>query len=414
MVSLGGQRRHPTAPHAAIGRPVSSWSSEMAATTFDVGIVGAGVHGASAAYHLASRGIGTVIVERGTLASGPTGRSSAICRAYYTNPFLAGVARDSIRMLETFQDLTGVDAGFRRTGLAFLHPPEDTESVRESVGRLNAMGIVTELAEGDALATRLPGFDLGGIGLGAFERDAGYADPHSTTDGLYRRALELGAEARLGSGVIAIEPDPAGGGTLVMESGERLACGRILIAAGPWTRPLALQAGADLPLTVERHIVVTFRWGDAAPAPAHGDLVGGYYFRPEGEELFLMGPVLHEPQADPDDFARDVAPREIERLAAAVTRRVPRLEHAQVHGGWASLYDVSPDWQPVIGEIAPGIFVDAGTSGHGFKLAPALGSHVADLLTNARPDPGLAAFDPFRFERGSELAAGFRDARILG
>ena len=74
-----------------------------------------------------------------------------------------------------------------------------------------------------------------------------------------RRALELGVEARLGSGVIAIQPDPAGGGTLATASGERLACGRILIAAGPWTRPLALQAGADLPLTVERHIVVTFR-----------------------------------------------------------------------------------------------------------------------------------------------------------
>ena len=386
----------------------------MSETAFDVGIVGAGVHGASAAYHLASRGVKVVIVERGTPASGPTGRSSAICRAYYTNPFLAAVARDSILMFERFEELTGVDAGFRRTGLVFLHPPEDEAEVRGSVDRLNAIGIATELLDVDGLASRLPGFDLDGIGVGAFERDAGYADPHATTDGLFRRALELGAEARLGAVVTRIEPDSTAGGTLVTETGDRLSSGRILIAAGPWTRPLALQAGADLPLTVERHVVVTFRWGEAAPAPAHGDLIGGYYFRPEGDELFLMGPVLPEPQVDPDDFAQAVAPHEVERLAAAVTRRVPRLERAEVHGGWASLYDVSPDWQPVIGEIAPGIFVDAGTSGHGFKLAPALGGHLADLVTGERTDPGLAAFDPFRFERGSGLAAGFRDARILG
>jgi sarcosine oxidase, subunit beta len=93
---------------------------------------------------------------------------------------------------------------------------------------------------------------------------------------------------------------------------------------------------------------------------------------------------------------------------------VPGLAAARSTRGWASLYDVSPDWQPVIGEIAPGVFVDAGTSGHGFKLAPALGAHVADLVTGAQVDPGLAAFDPFRFERGAGLDAGYRDARILG
>jgi glycine/D-amino acid oxidase-like deaminating enzyme len=75
---------------------------------------------------------------------------------------------------------------------------------------------------------------------------------------------------------------------------------------------------------------------------------------------------------------------------------------------------VSPDWQPVIGEIAPGVFVDAGTSGHGFKLAPALGRHVADLMTGEAVDPGLRDFDPFRFARGSELSAGFGRSRILG
>ena len=382
--------------------------------TFDVGIVGAGVHGAAVAYHLAARGVRAVIFERDRPASGPTGLSSAICRAYYTNPFLAGVAHDSITMMEHFKDLTGVDGGYRKTGFYFLHPPEDESSVREMVSRQNTLGIVTELLEADALSQRLQGFELGDIGIGAFERDAGYADPHATTDGLFRMALEGGVIGKLGSEIVAVEPAAGGGGTLVTAAGERFPCGRILLAAGPWTRPLALQAGVDLALSVERHIVVTFRWAQTAPVPAHLDLTNGYYFRPEGEELFLMGPVLPEPQADPENFDHNVLPDEIERMASAVTRRVPHLEKAEVHGGWASLYDLTPDWQPMIGEIAPGIFVDAGTSGHGFKLAPSLGRHIADLVTGAATDPGLAEFDPFRFESGKTLSAGYRDARILG
>jgi len=382
--------------------------------TFDVGVVGGGIHGAAAAYHVAGRGISTVLFERSTPASGPTGRSSAVCRAYYTNGFLARAARDSIAMFERFEELTGTDAGFRRTGFRYLHPPEDLEAVRPAVERLNELGIATDLWEPDEGAARLPGFDLEGVGVVAFEHDAGYADPHAATEGLTRTAAAGGASIRSGTAIVGLEPEASGGGVLVAADGTRTGCGRILIAAGPWTRPLAMQAGADLPLTIERHIVGTFTWASAEPAPAHGDLIQGYYFRPEGDTQFLMGPVHPEPDVDPDDFAEEIATDEVERLASMVVRRVPGLAAAESTRGWASLYDVSPDWQPVIGEIAPGVFVDAGTSGHGFKLAPALGGHVADLVTGTQVDPGLADFDPFRFERGTELAAGYRDARILG
>ena len=382
--------------------------------TFEVGIVGAGVHGASAAFHLASRGVRVVVFEKDVPAGGPTGRSSAICRAYYTNGFLARAARDSIGMFERWEELFGNDAGFRRTGLLYLHPPEDAGSVGASVARLNELGIATDLLEPGELAQQYPAFDLTGIAIGAWEPSAGHADPHATTDGLFRKAVELGAQARLGSIVTDIEPSVSGGGTIVTSDGARTSCKRILIAAGPWTRRLSACVGVDLPLTVERHVVATFRWGAAEPVPAHGDLVGGYYFRPEGTDLYLVGPLHAAANVDPDDFDQSISSREIEDLAALVIRRVPHLARSEVYGGWASLYDVSPYWQPVIGEIAPGIFVDAGTSGHGFKLAPALGGHVADLVTGAEVDPGLADFDPFRFERGVALDAGYRNARILG
>jgi sarcosine oxidase subunit beta len=382
--------------------------------TFDVGVVGAGVHGASAAFHLASRGMSVVIFERWTPAGGPTGRSSAVCRAYYTNTFLAAAARDSIEMMARFREISGVDAGFRKTGMLFLHPPDDVNDVEASAERLNQLGIAVALFDPGRFVQSYPSFDGDGIGVVALERDAGYADPHATTEGLFRRAVELGAVGRMGVQVVRLEPSERGV-VVTTDDGTQRSCGRVLIAAGPWTGPLAAQVGADLPLTVERHVVATFRWAGAEPTPAHGDLIGGYYFRPEGKDLYLVGPLHPAPQADPEDFDQEIREDEVRRLAEAVVRRVPQLERSEVHGGWASLYDVSPDWQPVIGEVAPNVFVDAGTSGHGFKLAPALGKHVADLVSGSPElDPRLEDFDPFRFTRGNALPAGYRDAQILG
>jgi sarcosine oxidase subunit beta len=381
---------------------------------FDVGVIGAGIHGSSAAFHLASRGLRVAIFEREGPAAGPTGRSSAICRAYYTNAFLARCARDSIEMFKRFPEVTGGgDAQFRHTGLLFMHPREDAERVRSSAKRLGELDIEVDVLEPDDIAARFPMFDLEGIEIAAWERNAGYADPAGATVGLFKGALAKGAEARLGHRVTGLRLED-GGAAVVTEDGGSTRCRRVLLAVGPWTRGLAAQVGADLPLTVERHIVGVYRWEEAGPVPAHGDLVGGYYFRPEGDELFLVGPVHAAPLADPDHFDQRAGQRELEDLAAPVTRRVPELQGASIHGGWASLYDVSPDWQPVIGEIAPGIFVDAGTSGHGFKIAPELGRHVAALVAGEVLDPAIEEFHPRRFDRGEALDAGYGEARILG
>jgi sarcosine oxidase subunit beta len=381
--------------------------------SFDVAVIGAGIHGASAAFHLASRGVSTVVIERTAPAGGPTGRSSAICRAYYTNAFLAAVARDSIAMFREFEKHTGRDAGFRETGLLVLHPHEDESTVREVVPRLNEQGISTELLTPDEVRAAWPAFDLEGIAVAAFERDAGHADPVLSTQGLLERARELGAESRMQTRVIGIGRD-GGAWRVSNDDGSFITADAVLIAAGPWTKPLAAQVGADLPLTVERHIVATFAWGGGPHMPAHGDLPNGYYFRPEGDELFLVGPLHPEPTVDPDAFSERVRSEETSDLGSRVVRRVPGLQQATARGGWASLYDVSPDWQPVIGEIAEGVFVDAGTSGHGFKLAPALGRHLADLVTGADVDPGLEQFHPRRFSEELVLQAGYGDARILG
>ena len=382
---------------------------------YDVGIIGAGVHGAAAAFHLANRGIKAVVFERRAPAGGPTGRSSAICRAYYTNVFLARVARESIEMLADFATVThGRHSGFHRTGFLFLHPPEDVAALEEAAARLAEAGVTVKLLDRTELMERFPEVALDGIEAGVWEPDAGYADPAGTTLGLLERAIELGAEPRMAGAVTSIELADGGGANVRAADGAEVHCRRLLIAAGPWTGRLASLVDVHLPLTVERHVVATGGWGSAPPMSyGHADLVAGYYCRPEGHNLFLLGWLHSAATADPDRFKEQIADEEAAALFEAAMARVPALGGAEGRGGWASLYDVSPDWQPVIGEIAPDVFVDAGTSGHGFKLAPALGRYVADLVMG-EGDPELEQFHPRRFTEGHLLGAGYRSVRILG
>jgi sarcosine oxidase, subunit beta len=382
----------------------------------EVGIIGAGIHGASVAFNLASHGINATVFEQAAPAGGPTGRSSAICRAYYTNPYLARVAHASLDMFRTFGELTaGRECGFRQTGVVYLHPETDAGALHEAADYMNSIGTRIDVLEPADVRREFPLLDLGGVGVAGWEPDAGYADPVATTTGLLARACELGAKQRLYTRVIALERRAGGGAKLRLDGGETDECERLLIAAGPWTKNLAAQLGADLPLTVERHYVATIRWSDAREMRyAHADIVGGYYCKPEGDELYCLGPLTPEPEVDPDAPVRGIDIEESDALARLATRRIPRLKEAVSTGGWASLYDVSPDWMPVIGEIAPGVFVDAGTSGHGFKLGPALGADVAALLMGGEVDAGIREFTPGRFSAGRPLAAGYGSARILG
>src|SRR4051812_25301372 len=180
-------------------------------TTTDVLVIGAGVHGASAAYHLAQRGIAATVLEKGYAAGGPTGRSSAVVRAYYTNEFLARVARDAIEIFASFEERTGGDAGYRRTGALWMHSATDEAAARASATALNALGIACDLVPGDSVRAEHARFAADDVAVGVWEHGAGYADPVGTTTGLLERAIALGATYRRGGAGAAIEGEaPAG------------------------------------------------------------------------------------------------------------------------------------------------------------------------------------------------------------
>src|ERR1700681_3298674 len=112
----------------------------------ELGIIGGGIHGASAAFHLASRGVKATVFEQVAPAGGPTGRSSAICRAYYTNHYLAPIAHARLDIFRTCAELTGGrDCGFRKTGVVYLHPDDDAGALYEAAAYMNSIGTRIDL-----------------------------------------------------------------------------------------------------------------------------------------------------------------------------------------------------------------------------------------------------------------------------
>ncbi|TDD30011.1 FAD-binding oxidoreductase [Kribbella turkmenica] len=381
---------------------------------YDVGIVGAGVHGASAAFHMAKAGHRVVVYERAAPAGGPTGLSSAVCRAYYTNSFLAEVARDSLLAFSEFAALTdGEQADFRRTGALYVHPLDDVSVVDETVRALAAGGTRVEILTGQELVRLAPGLDLSDGSAVVWEPNAGYADPVATTQGLLAAARRSGAAVWSRTRVLSVSP---GARVKVLHESGQDVVERLLVAAGPWTAGIMSSIGVELPLTVERHIVAQCGLPAQVTLPfVFVDMLGGYYVKPETGDQFLLGSLKPGPSADPDEPVAGVGDGEVAELAETFERRLSGVGNATLRGGWASLYDVSPDWQPVIGEVADQVYVNAGSSGHGFKLALAMGAHVARLVLGENPDPSLAQFHPDRFRCGGQpLVSRYGSARILG
>lgn len=382
-------------------------------STTEVVVIGAGINGASLAWHLANRGIRVTVVERDFPASGPTGRSSAIVHAFYLEPELSLLAYRGTETLRNLRELTGGDAGFKAIGMLWVVGPEGAPEWRQAVTRIRKEGAEIETLTVEQFATLAPGFTTDGIALAVWEPTCGYADPAAATNALIRGARDRGAQVRTGTPTARIITQ--GGRAVGIETvaGERIGAGAVVVAAGPWTRALLAGVGVDLPLHVERHAlavvdvpgtarqILPFAWCDDPLL---------HYARPEGEDLILVGlwaggGTAHrnlqaerpEPVTDLDHYRQDADQDECARILAHMLPRVPALQHYGLRRGYAGLYDMSPDDLPVIGPV-PGIdnlYVIAGSSGHGFKLGPAVGEEVARLIVEG----AALLLEPFRPER---------------
>ncbi len=382
--------------------------------TADIVIVGGGINGSSIAYHLGRRGIrNVVLIEKGHIASGPTGRSSGVVRQHYTQETLSAMARDSVRVFEHFRDEVGGDAGFVQCGVVFLASSENQAVLAATVDMHKRIGIRESLLSQRELKKMEPQLVEGDVAVGAHDPDGGYADPALAANSFADAARRLGVEIMQRTTVTSLRIEGGKIAGVQTDKGE-IASRTVINAAGPWGAKLAAMVGIEIPMMVTRHAVVVLQRPPAwrNPTPVWGDLIGGWYFKPDGEAGIMVGSVQDDHRSvDADNYADTVSHDEIETASSAIVRRFPVMEEGTARKGWAGVYDVTPDSQPVIDRIAnvPGFYCAVGFSGHGFKIAPAVGRIVSDLvLDGACKAYDISMFRHDRFGRSDLHPSGYR------
>ena len=390
----------------------------MATTrTAEVVIIGGGVTGASTAYHLTRRGVRDVIlVDKGAIASGGTGKSSACVRQHYSTAETCRMIRYSLEFFQHFAEHTeGGSCGFRHTGYLLGVDERMRAPMEASVALQRSVGIDTRLVSPVEMRELEPRLRADDLVAGCYEPASGYCNPVETAQALARAARAAGARILEDTAVVAllIEGDRIRG---VRTTGGEIMAPVVVNAAGLWSAPVCAMAGVALPITVCRHKISIVSWpeADRRPHPMVYDFVTNIYTRPELGEHILVGGLDAEEShdiVDPDAYRESVSLDESTDALGRVSHRFPVLAEGHIARGYAGCFDVTPDWHPILDGVGPeGFVVAAGFSGHGFKLSPAVGHMVATLVVDGPSGhPDLPTFRLARFAEGKPIRGTYGD-----
>ena len=385
---------------------------------FDAIVLGSGVVGASTAFHLSKLGgLKVCIVERGEPCSGGTAKSCAIVRSHYSVPSNTALTLASLEMFAAFKDWLEDDeaeSGFVNSGYLILAPDGDmADKMRVNLTKQTGVGAETfEVSPGEALAQH-PLLKLDDVALIGFEPRSGYADPYLTTASFLNAVRRRGSEVKTACPAETLLLDGQRVKGVVTTEGE-LHADLVVSALGPWTRQITSSLGLQIPLEISRHTVLTFRGGSpyARDLPVVKDLTTAnkMYFRPAAGGVVLVGTGDHgDPLAMVDDMDEAVGEDFVLHQGGQLVRRLADFEQAAPTASWVGAYDITPDWNPVLGPVPgiEGLILAYGFSGHGFKLAPALGKVLAQSALGLAPDVDLAPYRLGRFAEGDLLTGAY-------
>ncbi|NJN18588.1 MAG: FAD-binding oxidoreductase [Oscillochloris sp.] len=354
----------------------------------EVVVIGAGVMGASVAYHLALRGCRDVLIleQAASEVSGSTARSAAGVRHQFSTSVNIQLSRYSIAKLHSFDEEVGGHAELQQVGYLFLLDNQaDWEQYQRNVALQRELGVRVELLSPEEAATIVPGMNYDDLLGATFGPDDGYCDPYGIAMGYLRAAQRMGARIRRKAAVTGFILE-SGNVRGVLVGDEPIACANVVNCAGPWAGEVAALAGLDVPVRPYRRIVyMTTPFAQIpGPTPLTIDVGSGFYLRKEGASI-LMG--KSNPQ-EPSSYNVTVDWDWLDVVLEDGLRRFPILESAGLAESqcWAGLYEITPDNNPILGrhpDLA-GYLDASGFSGHGIMHSPATGLLIAEEILDGR------------------------------
>lgn len=382
--------------------------------TAEIIIVGAGVQGASLAFHLARRGANVIVLEKRFIGAGATGRSSGLVRMHYDTEVDSRLAWLSFQYFRNWKERVGGEValpGFTRTGFLQIVESKHARALEANVKMHQQIGIPALLISGDDVRRLAPDLLTDDIELAAYEPESGYAMPTDAAASLLAAARAMGARLIQNCQVTAVLT--AGGNISGVETTQGQFSAPVLVnAAGPWAAGVNQLAGLDLPLTTWRHdTMYVVRPPGIGSHPTVIDFSNEMYFRPEGS-LTLVGledgnPLGEPPETETEHAKKGFVERAIDRLC----RRMPAMEGGALHSAHGGYDGITPDQHPMLGAAGPaGFFLDCGHSGTGFKTAPAVGLCMSELiLDGASGTIDISSLAPQRFASGALIKGNYEN-----
>ena len=385
----------------------------------EIVIVGAGIMGLAIAYHLARLGVtDIVVVDRSYLCGGASGRNGGGVRAQWSSEANIRLMQESVQMCRDFAFEMKINVWFRQGGYLFLARTEDRRRALEASVKLqNDHNLPTRMLTPAEARAIVPELDTDGVVAASYNPEDGVVFPWPFVWGFAQAARKLGVQVRTFTDVVGFESHGSRIDGVVVKSvapgadakTHVIETHKVVNACGAWSPAVARMLGVELPNTPHRHEICSTEPLKPWLKPLVADLTDGLYFS-QSTRGEIVGGVGQE--RVPHGLNQESSFAFLGKYARALTRACPVLGDVKVLRQWAGCYDITPDANPIVGEVdgMEGFFQASGFMGHGFMMAPVMGKRIAEQIAHPSDSELFKKWNLRRFKEGKLLS----EAMIIG